>query len=307
VSSGIDRYTSLAASADGKRLVATLATTKSTLWRLALTDKAAETSAARRISLTTGSGFFPRLGPDYLLYTVRNGVSDSIWKLHDEAATELWTAPETRVIGAPAIAPDGRHVAFSIRQSGRALLCVINADGTGFRIAAESLELQGAPAWAPDGGSITSAVVDQGFPRLFSIPLDGRRPTPLVGEHSLDAAWAQDGTFVVFSGPDIGTTFPVKAATADARAYPLPSLTLTRGARHLRFLPGRHALVVMRGDIRHKNLWLIDLKTGAERQLTDLSPDFEIRDFDISPDGREAVLEQVQEHSDIVQIDMPQP
>jgi hypothetical protein len=62
----------------------------------------------------------------------------------------------------------------------------------------------------------------------------------------------------------------------------------------------------MRGDIRHKNLWLIDLKTGAERQLTDLAPDFELRDFDISPDGREAVLEQVEEHSDIVQLDIPQ-
>jgi hypothetical protein len=98
----------------------------------------------------------------------------------------------------------------------------------------------------------------------------------------------------------------VKAATADAREYALPKLTLTRGARHLRFLPGRQALVVMRGDIRHKNLWLIDLKTGAERQLTDLAPDFELRDFDISPDGREAVLEQVQEDSDIVQLDMPQ-
>lgn len=306
VSSGLDRYTSLAASADGKRLVVSLATTNSTLWRLPITDNAAEASAARRISLTTGSGFFPRLGPDYLLYTVRNSASDSIWKLQGEAATELWTAPEARVIGAPATTLDGRRVAFSIRQSGQALLCMMNADGTGFRIVAKSLELQGAPAWAPDGGSITSAVVDQGVPHLFSIPLDGRAPTPLVPEHALDPVWSSDGSFVVFSGPDIGTTFHVKAATADAREYALPKLTLTRGARHLRFLPGRHALVVMRGDIRHKNLWMIDLNTGAERQLTDLAPDFEMHDFDISPDGREAVLEQVEENSDIVQVDMPQ-
>jgi Tol biopolymer transport system component len=306
VSSGIDRYTSLAASADGKRLVVTLASTKPTLWRVPIADKATGTSAARRISLTTGSGFFPRLGPGYLLYAVRNSASDSIWKLEGEAATELWSAPEARVIGAPAIAADGRRVAFSIRQSGQALLCVMNADGTDLRIVAKSLELQGAPTWAPDGRSITSAAVDRGVPHLFNVPLNGRAPTPLVREHSLDPVWSSDGNFVVFSGPDIGTTFPVKAATANAREYALPKLTLTRGARHLRFLPGRQALVVMRGDIRHKNLWLIDLKTGAERQLTDLAPDFELRDFDISPDGREAVLEQVQEDSDIVQLDMPQ-
>ena len=42
-------------------------------------------------------------------------------------------------------------------------------------------------------------------------------------------------------------------------------------------------LVLLRGEIQHKNLWLIDLETGAERQLTNLAPDFEISDFDISP------------------------
>ena len=62
---------------------------------------------------------------------------------------------------------------------------------------------------------------------------------------------------------------------------------------------------MLRGDIRHKDLWLIDLDTGAEHQLTNLAPDFEMRDFDISPDGRELVLEQVQEHSDIVLLELP--
>jgi Tol biopolymer transport system component len=123
----------------------------------------------------------------------------------------------------------------------------------------------------------------------------------------VDPAWAPDGRFVVYSGPDIGTTFSVKAATADAAAHPLPALTLTRGARRLAFLPGGRALVFLRGDIQHKNLWLIDSETGAERQLTNLTPDFDIRDFDISPDGREVVLERVQERSDVVLLDLARP
>ena len=63
--------------------------------------------------------------------------------------------------------------------------------------------------------------------------------------------------------------------------------------------------MVLRGEIEHKNLWLIDLETGAEKQLTDLAPDFDVRDFDISPDWRDIVLEQVQEHSDIVLLEAP--
>ena len=63
--------------------------------------------------------------------------------------------------------------------------------------------------------------------------------------------------------------------------------------------------MILRGEIQHKNLWLIDLETGAERRLTNLAPDFDIRDFDISPDGSEVVLERVQERSDVVMLDLP--
>jgi Tol biopolymer transport system component/DNA-binding winged helix-turn-helix (wHTH) protein len=307
LSSGLDPYTSLAASADGRRLVATLASPKRTLWRLRIADPPNEVSAPARISLTTSTGFSPRLGPNYLLYVSATGTSESIWKLANGAGTELWSGQGARIFGDPAISSDGRYIAFSVRQRGQTLLYVIQADGTNARIMADSLDLQGAPAWTPDGQSITSAANDQGVPHLFRVPVDGRSPALFVQEYSVDPAWAPDGRFVVYSGADIGTTFAVKAVTAEAAAHPLPALTLTRGARHLAFLPGGQALVLLRGEIQHKNLWVMDLETGAERQLTNLTRDFDIRDFDISPDGREVVLERVQERSDVVLLDLSQP
>jgi Tol biopolymer transport system component len=305
LTSGLDRYTSLAASADGRRLAVTLASPKKTLWRLRIADSPTEASGATRISLTTGTGFSPRLGANYLLYVSATSTSESIWKLANGAGTELWSGQGARIFGGPAISPDGRNIAFSARQHGQTLLYVMQADGTNARIVTDSLDLQGAPAWAPDGQSITSAADDHGVPHLFRVPVNGRSPALFVQDYSVDPAWAPDGRFVVYSGPDIGTTFSVKAVTAEAAAHALPALTLTRGARHLAFLPEGRALVFLRGDIQHKNLWLIDLETGAERQLTNLAPDFDIRDFDISPDGREVVLERVQEHSDVVLLDLP--
>jgi Tol biopolymer transport system component len=306
LTSGLDWYTSLAASADGRRLVATLASPKTTLWRLRITDLPAEISAAR-ISLTSNTGFSPRLGPDYLLYVSATGRSESIWKLANGTGTELWSGQGVQVFGGPAISPDGRSIAFSVRQSGQTLLYVMHADGTNARTVADSLDLQGAPAWAPDGQSITTAVADHGTPHLYRIPVDGGSPALFVQEYAVDPAWAPNGRFVVYSGPDIGTTFSVKAVTADAAAHPLPTLTLTRGARRLAFLPGGRELVFLRGEIQHKDLWMIDLETGAERQLTKLPPDFYVRDFDISADGREVVLERVQEHSEVVLLDLLRP
>jgi Tol biopolymer transport system component len=307
LTSGLDPYTSLAASADGRRLVVTLASPKRTLWRLRIADSPTDVSAAARISLTTSTGFSPRWGPSYLLYVSATGTGESICKLVNGAATELWSGRGARVFGGPAISPDGRNIAFSVQQNGQTLLYVMQTDGTNARIVSDSLDLQGAPAWAPDGQSITSAAADHGVPHLFRVPVDGRSPALFVQEYSVDPTWAPDGSFVVYSGPDIGTTFSVKAVTAEATVHPLPTLTLTRGARHLAFLPGGRALVLLRGEIQHKNLWLINLETGAERQLTNLSPDFDVRDFDISPDGREVVLERAQERSDVVLMELPRP
>lgn len=309
LTSGLDRYTSLAANADGRRLVLTSANPKETLWRMRITDShagsPAEVSAPARTSLTTSTGSSPRLGPDYLLYVSATGASQSIWKLASGTDTELWSGPGAQVIGGPAIAPDGQSVAFSVRQRGQTILYMMQADGTNAKVVTDALDLEGTPAWSPDGRSITSAANDHGIPHLFRVSLDGRPPTVFVEEYSIDPTWSPDGRSLVYSGPDIGTTFPVKAVTAEAAVFPLRALTLTRGARHLVFLAGRRGLVFLKGDIRHKDLWLVDLETGAERQLTNLPPDFDIRDFDIAPDGRDVVLERVQEHSDVVLLDLP--
>ena len=82
-------------------------------------------------------------------------------------------------------------------------------------------------------------------------------------------------------------------------------MTLTRGARHLAFLPGGRQLAVLRGELNHKNIWLLDLETGAAQQLTNLPDDFDVRDFDISPDGKQLILERIQQRSDLMLMDLP--
>jgi Tol biopolymer transport system component len=119
----------------------------------------------------------------------------------------------------------------------------------------------------------------------------------------LDPVWSRDGQFLVYSGADIGTTFPLRAAARDGRPYPLPTVILTRGARRLAFSPDGQSLVVLRGDFDHKNLWVIDLRTGTERLLAELPAQFLIRDFDISSDGSEILFDRIQENSELALIE----
>jgi Tol biopolymer transport system component len=224
--------------------------------------------------------------------------------LQDDSATEIWSAPDARVAGAPSIAPDGRRMAFSVRRGGHVRLYVANTDGTGAREISSSFEPEGTAAWATDGRSLVVASPEGGTPRLYRVPLDGGTATPLTRDYSVDPVWWPGTDAVVYSGADVGTTFPVQAAPVEGDAVPpLPPITLSRGARRMAFLPGTRSLVVLRGDISHKNLWAIDLDSGHERQLTDFPPGFEVSDFDVSPDGKEVVVEQVQERSEIVLIE----
>jgi hypothetical protein len=107
----------------------------------------------------------------------------------------------------------------------------------------------------------------------------------------------------VYSGADVGTTFPLRAAAADGRPYPLPSVILTRGARRVAFFRDSQTLVILSGEIGHKNFSLLDLRTGAQRLLAELPADFVTRDFDVSAIGSEIVFDRVQVNSDLALIE----
>jgi serine/threonine protein kinase len=302
VSFGLERYTSLAASANRRRLVATVADVRSDLWRVRIGGDGPPPTTAVRVAPAIQNAFAPRFGPDYIAFASTGGARRGIWKLVNGTATELWSDARADRVGPPAIAPDGRRVAFTVDRHDTTQLYVIDSDGTHAQVVATTLALRGDLAWTPDSQSILGSIVRDGEPRLAKIFLDGSPPQPLASEYSVDPVWSPDGRYFVYSGADVGTTFPLRAAAPDGRPYGIPSLILTRGA-HQAFSRNLGLLVILRGEYTHKNFWAWDPKTGAERQLTDLPSSFVIGDFDVSPDGTEILFDREQESSSLALIE----
>jgi Tol biopolymer transport system component len=297
ISSGLEGYSSLAASADGSRLVTTISNSRTSVWRTSFTEDRPTATLTSIPSLVLPNGVAPRLGADFLIYVSWRGERQGIWSLAHGATREIWSSARSHIVGEPAVARDGRHIAFSVEDSGKSLLYVMDHDGSEVRVLADSLALRGNPAWAPDGQSVVSAVIRDGEPHLTRIFLNGDAPLSLVSEYSIDPVWSLDGRFVIYSGADVGTTFPLRAAAADGRPYPLPSVMLTRGARRVVFFRDSQTLVILGGEIVHKNFSLLDLRTA------ELPADFVIRDFDVSADGSEIVFDRVQVNSDLALIE----
>jgi Tol biopolymer transport system component len=302
VSFGLERYTSLAASSNGTRLVASVAISKSDLWRMSIAGDGPPQTAAAPVASTSQNAFAPRFGPGFIAYMASGGGRRGIWKLANGSATELWNDVDADRVGAPAIAPDGR-IAFAVDKHGSTQLHVIDSDGGNSKVIANALAVSGDLAWTPDSQSLIGAIVEGGGePHLARIPLDGGPPQPMESEYSVNPVWSPDGKYLVYSGADVGMRFPLRAAGPDGRPYAMASLILTRGARRVAFARNG-SLVILRGEIAHKNFWLLDPKTGAERQLTDLPSNLVIGDFDVSPDGTEIIFDRTQDSSSIALIE----
>jgi Tol biopolymer transport system component len=181
----------------------------------------------------------------------------------------------------------------------------MNNDGTGARALGASMEVRGSPSWSPDGKSIAIAVDQGNGPRVSRVSVDDGSAVSMVPEYSINPAWSPDGSFLVYGGAQVGTRFPLKAITAEGKPYSLPQLILDLGAGGFSFA-SPSSLVFLKGGIFDKNLWIKDLKTGAERQLTNFSRELVINeDFNVSPDGQEIVFSRQKQNSNITLIDLP--
>jgi Tol biopolymer transport system component len=307
VPTGIDQYTSVAASRDGLRIVATVANPSGSLWRVPLLDRLADDRDAELYPLPvpTGRVLAPRFSRSSLFYLSARGTGDGLWKVQDGQAVHIWRNLDGLVSEPPAVSPDGRRVAVVVRQDGKRRLSIMSEDGTNARTVAESIEIQGAAGqgmvdWSPDGRWIVAGGRDAGGPALFKIPVDGGSPERLLNGTWVGPVWSPDGSLIVFAGRSLVGQVALRGVRPDGIPAELPDVRVRPGG--YRFLPGGGGLVYL-PDIHARDFWLLDLAAGRSRRLTQLGNLGTIQTFDITPDGKHIVFDRSRQNSNIVLID----
>ena len=303
VSSGLDQYTSVASSRDGRRVVATVARPSANLGRVPLLDRLAEDSDAEPYPLPTARALAPRFGGTSLFYLSSRGTGDGLWRVVDGQALEIRQGADGALSEPPAVSPDGLRVAVVLGKEGKQHLAIMSADGTDSRTLAASIDIQGTADWSPDGKWIVAGGSDAQGPALFKIPVDGGAPVRLVGGQAVSPVWSRDGKLIVYAGPLVAGDVPLLGVRPDGVPVQLPPVQVRPGG--YRFLPNGTGLVCLRGRNPMQDLWLLDLATKTTRQLTRFSKQGDLRTFDITPDGKHIVFDRSRENSDIVLIDLP--
>jgi len=305
VSFGLEKYTSVAANTDGRRLVATVANPSASLWSVSILDRPAEEHDVKPFPLPSVNAMAPRFGAASLFYLSSRGAGDGLWRYQDGQALEIWKGADGPLLEPPAVSPDGRRVTIVLRQSGKLRLHVVSADGAEIQPIADTLDVEGAACWSPDGKWIVTGGNDAVGAGLFKIPVEGGAPLRLVTGRALDPVWSPDGSLIVYAGPEVGGDKPLLAVNPDGTKVELPAIRVSAWGERVRFLPHGKALVYMQREPT-QDFGLLDLVTKKTRQLTHLHNSAAMRTFDVTPDGRSIVFDRLRENSDIVLIDLPQ-
>ena len=101
VTVGLEQYTSVSASRDGRRVVATVAKPTASLWRVPLNDRRSSRMSIRsRTLLPTERALAPRHSGASLFYLSLStrGIGDGLWRFHDGQAFEVTKGADQRAV-----------------------------------------------------------------------------------------------------------------------------------------------------------------------------------------------------------------
>jgi Tol biopolymer transport system component len=310
VNSGLDHYTSLSASADGRRLVASVASPQAVLWSAPIGDGVAGPAEVAPLrDFPSIRALAPRVRGAALYYLSAQGAGDGLWKYLDGQTTEIWRGSQGALLAPAAISPDGLSVAVLLMRGGRQTLMILAADGTDPRNVGESIDVFNGPVdWSPDGNWIVAGGRGTGGDGLYKIPVAGGDPQRIKEGLAQAPVWSPAGDLIAYKGASVRGNAVVLAVQPDGTPVALPNLQVAgRTNGSLRFVPGGRGIVILRGGVRARDFWLLDLDSKQVRQLTDIATQTDLGDiesFDVTSDGR-IIFDRIKENSDIRLIELP--
>jgi serine/threonine protein kinase len=308
---GLEQYTSLSATADGRRLAVTVANPSVRLWSVPIGG----TSGAPRSEATesdvkpflpnTAIAMAPRLRGAAIYYLSSAGAGDRLLRFDGANATEVWGGAQDGLEGPPAISPDGRRIALVTRQGAKRHLRLITADGAESSVIAPKVDVEGSADWSPDGNWIVTGGNDGGGAGLFKIPVAGGEPVRLTRKVGRNPVWSPNGSLIAYAGPNVFTLALLQAVRPDGTPVKMPEIRTQRDGERLRFMPDGRSLIFMSAAeaTPWQDFWLLDLATMNTRRLTHLADRATMRTFDITPDGQLIVFDRLRENSAVVLID----
>jgi serine/threonine protein kinase len=304
---GLEKYNSLSASRDGRRIATAVIDPEANLeeiWSVPILDTIATEANVSKYALPVKQAQTPRFGGKALYFFSSRGMGDGLWKYSDNQVLEVWSGTKSVISEVPAISADGETVAIALKREGKQHIHLINSDGSNLRLLSNSIHLRGTGSFSPDGKQIVVAGADSLGQGLFRIEIGTGHHEKIVDGDVLDPIWSPSGDLIVFAGKQVAGLLTLEAVRPDGKSVEFPEIKVWVRGERFRFLPDGSALAYMSGPFALQDFYLLDMLTMQSRRLTNLAKAASLRTFDISPDGKSIVFDRKVVKTKIVLIEL---
>jgi TolB protein len=160
-----------------------------------------------RKGLNSGANFLP--GDQEILLTMSSEDGQDIYRMNVDGSGRpipLTHGPNKAINVEPAISSDGKKIAFSSDRSGKAMIYIMNADGSNPKRLTFAGTYNSTPAWSPDGSTLAIAILDVNHFDIFTIKPDGTALTRLTDAkkpngrpaNNENPSWSPDGSHISY-------------------------------------------------------------------------------------------------------------
>jgi Tol biopolymer transport system component len=276
-----------------------------------LLDRLGTDADVQPYPVNASNPFGPRVSGSSLYFLNERGGANGLWRLDSGASdpVQVWSGVDGGLIEPPAVSPDGSRLAIVLRDGSRRRLVSIASDGTNPRTLSGNIDIHGTPRqaaadWSPDGQWIAAGGDDGTGEGLFKIPVGGGNPIRLIAGQAHNPVWSPRGDVIIFTSAVIEGRAILHAVRPDGGEASFPGVQAGPGA--YRFTQDGKKLILL-PMLGADNFRIVDLASGQESVLTQLSNKGGVTTFDISSDGKSVIFERTIQNADIVLIERRPP
>lgn len=286
ITADINGYLGVAASADGKLIVATQTTPNVNFWAA----KNGDSKQAIRITQGAGDMFSERLGmaamPDgRIVYASWRSGNPDLWIMNADSTGQRQLTNASGADLQPAVSPDGKHIAFITTRTGERQLYVVNVDD-GHQMFVADADGERTPVFIANGSALIFVANAQGTPVLWRVRNGDGVPAQFTRFAALSPAVSPDEKSIACILPEPGTRGKLGLLSSEdghlVKQFDVPA-PLNGGP--IRWSPDGKALDYILTIDGVSNIWRQPIDGGPAKQLTDWRTDRIFR-FDWSRDGQ---------------------